>query len=105
MVAGSCPDNDEVEKKVRITVLTVLCAIVGMSLLGPAATPASARPSQGVNWGQHDTAVYVVSTLNLLRTKKGNPMVNVMKRQLGVDHYNVYVSETPGVVSDRWIQL
>lgn len=47
-----------------------------------------------VNWNQHDTAVYVVSTLNLLRTRRGQPVTTILARRLNVTHYDVYADQS-----------
>ncbi len=52
---------------------------------------ASVRTDQhAVNWNQHDTAVYVVSTLNLLRTHDGRPFASIWERRGRVTHFDIY---------------
>lgn len=52
---------------------------------------ASVRTDQrAVNWNQHDTAVYVVSTLNLLRTHDGRPFTSIWERRGRVTHFDIY---------------
>lgn len=41
------------------------------------------------NWETRDTAVYIVSTLNLLRTRAGKPVVEVFERRDDVSKYVV----------------
>lgn len=43
-----------------------------------------------IDWSTHDTAVYVVSTVNLLRNKAGRPIGGQLRRRLSVRKYNVY---------------
>src|SRR5437588_12809773 len=62
-----------------------------LGLLVPA-LPVSAAGNSGnqthqqhsVDWGQHDTAVYVVSTLNVLHTRKGQPVVAILTKRVGI---------------------
>lgn len=46
------------------------------------------------NWSQHDTAVYVVSTLNLLHTGKGQPLTAILANKLNVARYDVYADQS-----------
>ncbi len=50
------------------------------------------RESSGkaVDWKQRDTAMYVVSTVNLLRTSSGHPLARIAERRLDVARYDVY---------------
>jgi len=68
-----------------------------LGLLVPA-LPVSAAGNPGnqthqqhaVDWGQHDTAVYVVSTLNVLHTRKGQSVVAILTKRFGIAHYDVW---------------
>jgi hypothetical protein len=62
---------------------------LGLAVVVP--TNAAHRRSNqtGVDWATRDTAVYVVSTLNLLRTDGGQPMTQIFKSQLHVKRYVV----------------
>lgn len=73
--------------------------LIAIAVLGVAATALSVAPAhaagtatkpQAPNWSQHDTAVYVVSTLNLLHTKKGDSITAMLTRKLNVAEYDVY---------------
>jgi hypothetical protein len=50
---------------------------------------AGSGPVTPPDWQKHDTAVYVVSTLNLLHGPKGEPAALVLQRA-GVTDYDVY---------------
>lgn len=71
-------------------------AIIALGLLGlvGATLPVSAAGNQthqhAVDWSQHDTAVYVVSTLNVLHTRRGQPVVGLMSKRLGIVRYDVW---------------
>jgi len=65
------------------SVLTLAISIIPTR----ASEHADQRP---VNWNQHDTAVYVVSTLNLLRTHSGRPFTSIWVRKGRVTHFDVY---------------
>lgn len=43
-----------------------------------------------MNWDKRDAAAYVVSTMNLLYTKRGKAVTTVLSRQLGIARYDVY---------------
>lgn len=43
-----------------------------------------------VDWDQHDTAVYVVSTLNVLHTRQGRPLVPILARRFHIATYEVW---------------
>ena len=63
-------------------------AIVGLLL--PAVTAHAAQSKTSTqNWSQHDTAVYVVSTLNVLHSHRGKSTVAIMSRRLGVARFDV----------------
>lgn len=73
----------------RTITLVLICGFLGLSSIA-SVSAAKGRGSHVTNWSQHDTAVYVVSTLNLLRTKKGHAVATVFKNRMGVRTYNVY---------------
>jgi hypothetical protein len=69
--------------------------VIGVSAIFVGSLPALAaggptHVQKTTNWATHDTAVYVVSTLNLLRTKSGQPMSQAFARKLRVVRYDVY---------------
>ena len=74
----------------RRVLVALICGVVGLAAVTPthAAAPAATKPA--VDWNQHDTAVYVVSTLNLLRTRNGHPMTGIFRHRMGARTYNVY---------------
>lgn len=59
----------------------------------PASAASRNSPPPVTNWNQHDTAVYVVSTLNLLHTKGGKSVVSMLSNRFDVEHYNVYADQ------------
>lgn len=65
------------------SVLTLAISIIPARASGHA----DQRP---VNWNQHDTAVYVLSTLNLLRTHGGRPFTSIWAHKGRVTHFDVY---------------
>lgn len=71
--------------------VALLIGIAGLlATFGPTyAAGNSIRPTAS-DWQQHDTAVYVVSTLNLLHTRHGQPVAQVFAHRLGVTRYDVY---------------
>jgi hypothetical protein len=80
-------------------VVVLTCLVLALTVAAPA-NAAHRRANQAtVNWQQHDTAVYVVSTLNLLRSDTGQPMTSVFKGQL---HVKRYLVEADTVVPDLY---
>lgn len=73
-------------------------AIGGAALtlaIGIIPTHAAVRTDQrAVNWNQHDTAVYVVSTLNLLRTRSGRPFTSIWEHRGRVTHFDIYADSS-----------
>jgi hypothetical protein len=67
------------------------CLLLGLVVAAPANAAHRRDTATRVNWAQHDTAVYVVSTLNLLRLQNGQPVTNLFKNQLHVKKYTVEV--------------
>jgi hypothetical protein len=68
--------------------LSALCII-----LNPAAAVNAASHRSSSNWSQHDTAVYVVSTMNLLHTHGGHALTTMLAHHLRVTHYDVYADQ------------
>ena len=90
----SVPDEENERGRGEQRVRRVLAiAALGVAAVGLTAVPASAAGSAShqpaPNWGQHDTAVYVVSTLNLLHTRKGQAITAFLTRTLAVTQYDV----------------
>jgi hypothetical protein len=87
----SARHNGRAEENVVRVCFFVMCALVGLGALSPvhAAGNRGQQPRQ-VNWQVRDTAIYVVSTLNLLRTGSGHSFAAVAQRQLSVDRFDVY---------------
>jgi hypothetical protein len=87
----------------RIIAIAALGAAALLTSVIPAHAAGTPTKPQTPNWNQHDTAVYVVSTLNLLHTRKGQPITATLTGKLSVTHYDV-LADT--VVSDLYfIQL
>ncbi|HEX6509443.1 MAG TPA: hypothetical protein VF221_17580, partial [Chloroflexota bacterium] len=75
-------------KSVRL--LGLLFALGLAVSTAPAYADGTASHSKAVvNWQQRDTAVYVVSTLNLLNRSRSHTMQQVLQG-LGVTHIDVY---------------
>jgi hypothetical protein len=55
---------------------------------------ATTTPPSTVNWSQHDTAVYVVSTLNLLHTRSGRSFPDLVTHKFDVTRYDVYADQS-----------
>ena len=75
----------------RPLVCAMLCALTGLGmtcLTVGAAGSTSRQPN--VSWSQHDAAVYVVSTLNLVRTENGHSLPRILTGHLGVARFDVY---------------
>lgn len=60
-----------------------------LSFTAPAYAASGSKTSNTINWDQRDTAVYVVSTLNLLRTHNGRPVSVTYARRFNVTKYSV----------------
>jgi len=70
-----------------------VCALAGVLI---SAAPASAAKGQNqgkTTWGQKDTAVYVVSTLNLLHARHGRSISTVLSKRYGVTHFDVFADD------------
>jgi hypothetical protein len=75
---------------VRRILVIGACALAGV-LLSVVPASAAKNPTHGqTNWGQKDTAVYVVSTLNLLRERHGRPISDILSKRYAIAHYDVY---------------
>jgi hypothetical protein len=76
---------------VRIILACTLAAAGSLALFGSAHAAGSAHHSQrsADTWSQHDTAVYVVSTLNLLRTHAGKSVATILQHRDSVARYDV----------------
>lgn len=82
---------------VRSPFRTIPVICLALAGLGAGITPVQAaqtktqgQTQQAVTWQQRDTAVYVVSTLNLLHTRHGRPLTPLLMRKLGATHLDVY---------------
>jgi hypothetical protein len=53
----------------------------------------AASHHDAANWRQHDIAVYVVSTMNLLHAHSGQALTATLAQRLGVTHYDVYADQ------------
>lgn len=67
--------------------LVLFCASVGLAAPNASVQAAGSTHAQGQpNWGKRDAAIYVVSTLNLLRTSNGQLLV----QKLNATRFDVY---------------
>jgi hypothetical protein len=73
----------------RKVVIVLSGLLLGLSVAAPANAAHRRATQTTVNWAQRDAAVYVVSTLNLLRTDTGQPVSTVFKSQLHVKRYMI----------------
>ena len=64
--------------------LGLMCAVLPASAAGK---PPHVAPT---NWTQHDTAVYVVSTLNLVHLRGGRWLPTVLTGQYNVSRFDVF---------------
>jgi hypothetical protein len=72
----------------------VLALLISLTLFALAALPARASQSSGaVDWQSHDTAVYVVSTINLLHPVNGVPAARAFHDVLGTERYAVLADQ------------
>lgn len=83
----------------RKVVLAVGCLLLTFGAAAPANAAHKHTTQKAVNWVQRDTAVYVVSTLNILRLDNGQPVSTLFKNQLHVKQYTV---EADAVVPDLY---
>lgn len=65
-----------------------LAALTGWA--GPVHAAGNGSHQHEVNWAQRDTAIYVVSTLNLVRTSRGQPFGPTVMSTMDVTHFDVY---------------
>ncbi|GAC1463565.1 MAG: hypothetical protein PVSMB7_05380 [Chloroflexota bacterium] len=72
--------------------LTVL-SVPTTAALAAGNTSHQPRP---VDWNQRDTAVYVVSTLNLLHNKKGVSIAPWLSARKGISRFDVYADTQSG---------
>ncbi len=76
--------------RLRRTGQAILGCVLTLAIGIIPANAAVHADQRAVNWTQHDTAVYVVSTLNLLRTRSGRPFTSIWVRRGRVTHFDVY---------------
>lgn len=58
----------------------------------------SLRSTRQVTWQRRDTATYVVSTVNLLRTGEGQPLSTVVEYRMDVSRYAIFADDdVPGL--------
>ncbi len=55
-------------------------------------TPVAAHRSMSI-WDRHDSAAYVVSTLNLVHCRGGHPLTTVLVHRYPVARYDVYADQ------------
>jgi hypothetical protein len=76
---------------VRRFVAAVLLGSAGVTMgLAPAHAAGSSVSTGKTDWNQRDTATYVVSTLNLLRTRTGKAVPSILAKRLHVARYDVF---------------
>jgi hypothetical protein len=74
----------------RLLVACVLGLLSVVAIGAPSyAAGAPVKLGNNANWNQRDTAVYVVSTLNVCRNHKGQPISNVLQRRFLATKYSV----------------
>jgi len=76
--------------RLRRTGAAILGGVLTLAISIIPAHASGHADQRAVNWNQHDTAVYVVSTLNLLRTHGGRPFTSIWVRKGRVTHFDVY---------------
>jgi hypothetical protein len=76
---------------IRFLSACTLAAACTLSLFGSASAAGAGGHSHrsADTWSQHDTAVYVVSTLNLLRTHTGRSIATILQQRDSVSRYDV----------------
>lgn len=87
----------------RFLAVFVFVATGVMTGVLPAHAAGEGSHDKVINWDQRDTAVYVVSTLNLLHTHAGKPITDVLSRKLHVARYDIYADSA--VANLYFIQL
>lgn len=87
----------------------LICGCVGLTIpfgvVNAAKAPprddqaaSSLRAAQQVEWQRRDTATYVVSTVNLLRTEQGRPLRKFVQDRMDVSRYAVFADDdVPGL--------
>jgi hypothetical protein len=86
---GSVPGRSRL---VVATVAAVVIVVLGAVYLSWKPTSASARHTLS-KWELHDSAVYVVSTMNLARCNDRRLLTPILDHQFGVTHYDVYADQ------------
>jgi hypothetical protein len=77
--------------KVRRTLALLCCGLACvLATVAPAHAAGNGQRQQKVNWNQRDTAVYVVSTINLVRSRSGKALATALAGKLDVTRYVVY---------------
>jgi hypothetical protein len=87
----------------------LICGCIGLTIPFGVVNAAKAPPhdnqanpslqvAQQVQWQRRDTATYVVSTVNLLRTEQGQPLRKVVEYRMHVSRYAVFADDdVPGL--------
>lgn len=68
----------------------LLAMVAGLVSAMPGQAGAAGRIHRAIDWQQRDTAIYVVSTLNLVHVRHNQPLVSVVQSRLDVTRYAVY---------------
>jgi hypothetical protein len=67
----------------------IIC--LGSALVKPVGAAGNPiQQSHPINWDRRDTAIYVVSTINLLHTRDGQLISSLLSDRYGVTRYDVY---------------
>jgi hypothetical protein len=75
----------------RRVLVFLVCTTIGIFGYPSTGSAAGLPPSPGGStWMDHDTAVYVVSTLNLLRTPRGHSSTRLLVRKMHATHVEVW---------------
>jgi hypothetical protein len=76
---------------VRHIFVVIVLGFLGLLVQAlPARAAGNTTHRHAIDWNQHDTAVYVVSTLNVLHTRRGQSVATLMARRMHVVRYEVW---------------
>ncbi|GAC1442857.1 MAG: hypothetical protein NVSMB52_00530 [Chloroflexota bacterium] len=95
--------REEMKRRLIGAAVLVFCGFMASNAPAGAWSSAPTTHQKPTNWGHRDTAVYVVSTLNLLHTKNGKPMPLIFQQSMGVARFDVYADQN--VTDMYFIQL
>jgi hypothetical protein len=78
------------EEVVRRFVSVLAWVLLGLLTAIVPAQAAGTSVHQHLSWSQRDAAVYVVSTMNLLRSRDGHTLAGILMQKYDVTQFNVY---------------